>query len=186
MRYPPSTLSFQPVCQILKLLGFLRLVRYILKLLVLYSKTEKLVDLIVRCEHRSYNATHALDIIPVQMFNTPAVPRKFLHLKHLNIHLEVYSGPFSPNYDYFSLLFFLDACHILWTFKLEVSHFILHNIYSLRCIEQLISPSMLFLCRLCRTAWIMIQLKIPCIWGRARTLTWQHQECGDHRLLLCK
>lgn len=55
-----------------------------------------------------------------EMFNTPAVPGKFLHLKHLNIHLEDLSGAFSPNYDYLSLFFFLDACPILETFRLEV------------------------------------------------------------------
>ncbi|KAM0918571.1 hypothetical protein ACQ4PT_008761 [Festuca glaucescens] len=55
-----------------------------------------------------------------EMFSTPSVPGKFLHLKHLDICLEVTSGAFSPNYDYFSLLFFLDACSILETFRLEV------------------------------------------------------------------
>ncbi|CAM0952003.1 unnamed protein product [Alopecurus aequalis] len=55
-----------------------------------------------------------------EMFSTPSVPGKFLHLKHLNIHLEDLSGAFSPDYDYFSLIFFLDACPILETFRLEV------------------------------------------------------------------
>jgi hypothetical protein len=72
------------------------------------------------------------------MFSTPSVPGKFHYLKHLDIHLEVLlSEAFSPNYDYFSLAHFLDACPILETFSLEVSHFILHIcMYYLRCIEQ--------------------------------------------------
>ncbi|CAM0952013.1 unnamed protein product [Alopecurus aequalis] len=55
-----------------------------------------------------------------EMFSTPSVPVKFLHLKCLKIHLMDLSGAFSPDYDYFSLLFFLDACPILETFRLEV------------------------------------------------------------------
>ncbi|KAK1631861.1 hypothetical protein QYE76_006176 [Lolium multiflorum] len=56
-----------------------------------------------------------------EMFSTPSVPGKFHYLKHLDIHLEVLlSEAFSPNYDYFSLAYFLDACPILETFSLEV------------------------------------------------------------------
>ncbi|CAM0952015.1 unnamed protein product [Alopecurus aequalis] len=57
-----------------------------------------------------------------EMISTPCVPGKFLHLKHLDICLGSSRTPFafSPDYDYFSLVFFLDACPILETFMLEV------------------------------------------------------------------
>ncbi|KAM0832525.1 hypothetical protein ACQ4PT_064844 [Festuca glaucescens] len=55
-----------------------------------------------------------------EMFSTPSVPGKFLLLKHLDICLEVAIGAFSPDYDYFSLAFFLDACPILENFNLDV------------------------------------------------------------------
>uniref|UniRef100_A0ACD5XTW1 Uncharacterized protein n=1 Tax=Avena sativa TaxID=4498 RepID=A0ACD5XTW1_AVESA len=55
-----------------------------------------------------------------EIFGTPSVPGKFLHLKHLKIYFQDLSGAFSPKYDYFSLAHFLDACPILETFRLEV------------------------------------------------------------------
>jgi hypothetical protein len=60
------------------------------------------------------------------MLSTPSVPDKFLHLEHLDICLEVLNETFCPNYDYFSLVHFLDACPMLETFRLDVSHFILN------------------------------------------------------------
>ena len=44
------------------------------------------------------------------------VPGKFLHLRRLCFEF------ISPDYDYFSLVPFLDACPSLETFKLFVSH----------------------------------------------------------------
>uniref|UniRef100_M8BPI2 Uncharacterized protein n=1 Tax=Aegilops tauschii TaxID=37682 RepID=M8BPI2_AEGTA len=57
-----------------------------------------------------------------EMFIVPSAPLKFLHLKHLDICLDVESEAFSPNSDYFSLVFVLDACPILENFKLELMH----------------------------------------------------------------
>ncbi|XP_037442364.1 uncharacterized protein LOC119310843 [Triticum dicoccoides] len=57
-----------------------------------------------------------------EMFSVPSAPLKFLHLKHLDIYLDVESEAFSPNSDYFSLVFLLDACPILENFKLELMH----------------------------------------------------------------
>jgi hypothetical protein len=57
----------------------------------------------------------------MQFFNTPILPSKFLHLKELEISLGVLEGAFSPAYDYFSLVYFLDACPGLETFILTVS-----------------------------------------------------------------
>ncbi|KAF7059508.1 LOW QUALITY PROTEIN: hypothetical protein CFC21_066403 [Triticum aestivum] len=54
------------------------------------------------------------------MFSTPSAPLKFFHLKHLDICLAADSGIFSPNSDYFSLVFFLDACPILEIFRPKV------------------------------------------------------------------
>lgn len=55
-----------------------------------------------------------------EIFNTPILPAKFLHLKQLEISLGVAEGAFSPTYDYFSLVYFLDACPSLETFILSV------------------------------------------------------------------
>ncbi|KAM0906608.1 hypothetical protein ACQ4PT_016663 [Festuca glaucescens] len=55
-----------------------------------------------------------------EILNTPVLPAKFLHLKELEISLGVSEGPFSPAYDYFSLVYFLDACPGLETFILAV------------------------------------------------------------------
>jgi hypothetical protein len=44
----------------------------------------------------------------MQMANTPMLHSKFLHLKKLSIALT--ARTFTPAYDYFSLVSFLDAC----------------------------------------------------------------------------
>jgi hypothetical protein len=55
----------------------------------------------------------------VQVVNTPMQPTKFLHLKHLSIDMT--SGvSFSPAYDYFPLVSFLEASPSLETFTLNV------------------------------------------------------------------
>ncbi|CAL5009103.1 unnamed protein product [Urochloa decumbens] len=55
-----------------------------------------------------------------EVVNTPMLPSKFLYLKHLSIHMT--SGlSFSPSYDYFSLVSFLDASPSLETLILDVS-----------------------------------------------------------------
>lgn len=56
-----------------------------------------------------------------EVFNTPVVPTKFLHLKLLEIYFCIAEeGAFSPAYDYLSLAFLLDACPVLETFALSV------------------------------------------------------------------
>uniref|UniRef100_A0A453L4J6 F-box domain-containing protein n=3 Tax=Triticinae TaxID=1648030 RepID=A0A453L4J6_AEGTS len=57
----------------------------------------------------------------LMMFNTPILPVKFLYLKNLRIflHDRAMKG-FSPGYDYFSLVSFLDACPVLENFVLAV------------------------------------------------------------------
>ncbi|KAL6627308.1 hypothetical protein ACP70R_031034 [Stipagrostis hirtigluma subsp. patula] len=77
----------------------------------------------------SYALTNLLSVVPnVETFtihsrneitNTPMVPGKFLHLKYLNIHFVAVT--FSPAYDYFSLVSFLDASPSLETFFLSVT-----------------------------------------------------------------
>ncbi|BAF25523.2 Os09g0506700 [Oryza sativa Japonica Group] len=57
---------------------------------------------------------------PHEMVDTPMLPSKFLHLKCLTISL-VGMVTFSPAYDYFSLVSFLDASPSLETFFLDVS-----------------------------------------------------------------
>ncbi|CAL4917517.1 unnamed protein product [Urochloa decumbens] len=54
-----------------------------------------------------------------EITNTPMLHSKFLHLKKLSIALT--AGTFSPAYDYFSLVSFLDACPSLETLILDVS-----------------------------------------------------------------
>ena len=46
---------------------------------------------------------------------------KFLNLKYLRIHLTGFSKAFCPDYDYLSLVSFLDASPTLETFILSVS-----------------------------------------------------------------
>uniref|UniRef100_A0ACD5Y080 Uncharacterized protein n=1 Tax=Avena sativa TaxID=4498 RepID=A0ACD5Y080_AVESA len=58
----------------------------------------------------------ALDICSSFMGNTPVIPDKLLHLQQLRIRY------FTPDYDYFSLVSFLDAFPSLETFVLYVSH----------------------------------------------------------------
>uniref|UniRef100_J3MYX5 At1g61320/AtMIF1 LRR domain-containing protein n=2 Tax=Oryza brachyantha TaxID=4533 RepID=J3MYX5_ORYBR len=53
------------------------------------------------------------------MKDTPLLPTKFLHLKHLTISLSAWT--FSPNYDYFSLVSYLDASPLLEVFILAIS-----------------------------------------------------------------
>jgi hypothetical protein len=55
----------------------------------------------------------------MQMANTPMLHSKFLHLKKLSIALS--ARTFTPSYDYFSLVSFLDACPSLETLVLDVS-----------------------------------------------------------------
>ncbi|KAJ1264381.1 hypothetical protein BS78_09G258800 [Paspalum vaginatum] len=58
--------------------------------------------------------------------NTPMLPTKFLYLKHLTI--AVTSGAaFSPSYDYFSLVSFLDASPSLETLFLDVPKYCLEH-----------------------------------------------------------
>lgn len=58
----------------------------------------------------------------VQVVNTPMLPTKFLYLKNLIIYIT--SGTsFSPSYDYFSLVSFLDASPFLETLILDVRHY---------------------------------------------------------------
>ncbi|KAL6856949.1 hypothetical protein ACP4OV_018331 [Aristida adscensionis] len=52
--------------------------------------------------------------------NTPMLPTKFLCLKHLSISMTS-ALDFSPSYDYFSLVSFLDASPFLETLILDVS-----------------------------------------------------------------
>ncbi|WVZ87543.1 hypothetical protein U9M48_034166, partial [Paspalum notatum var. saurae] len=52
--------------------------------------------------------------------DTPMVVDKFLNLKYLNIHLAADYKAFSPTYDYFSLVSFLDASPTLQTLILSV------------------------------------------------------------------
>ncbi|KAL6630638.1 hypothetical protein ACP70R_028489 [Stipagrostis hirtigluma subsp. patula] len=54
----------------------------------------------------------------MEVANTPMLPSKFLRLKYLFIALNGRS--FSPNYDYFSLVSFLDACPSLEVLVLDV------------------------------------------------------------------
>uniref|UniRef100_A0ACD5XT90 Uncharacterized protein n=1 Tax=Avena sativa TaxID=4498 RepID=A0ACD5XT90_AVESA len=53
--------------------------------------------------------------------DTPVVPGEFLYLKHLAISFVAWSSGFCPDYDYLSLVSFLDACPALDTFELSVS-----------------------------------------------------------------
>jgi hypothetical protein len=55
-----------------------------------------------------------------EVFNTQILPARFLHFKRLEICLEAEVGAFSPVYDYFSLVHFLNACPILETFALAI------------------------------------------------------------------
>ena len=52
---------------------------------------------------------------------TPVVPGEFLYLKHLTISFVAWSSGFCPDYDYLSLVSFLDACPSMQTFTLSVS-----------------------------------------------------------------
>uniref|UniRef100_A0A0A9A3Z9 At1g61320/AtMIF1 LRR domain-containing protein n=1 Tax=Arundo donax TaxID=35708 RepID=A0A0A9A3Z9_ARUDO len=54
-----------------------------------------------------------------EVVNTPMLPTKFLYLKHLTVRLI--GLPFSPSYDYFSLVSFLDASPSLETLIMDVT-----------------------------------------------------------------
>uniref|UniRef100_A0A0A9B599 F-box domain-containing protein n=1 Tax=Arundo donax TaxID=35708 RepID=A0A0A9B599_ARUDO len=54
-----------------------------------------------------------------EVVSTPMLQAKFFYLKHLTICMR--SGTFSPSYDYFSLVSFLDASPSLETLILDVS-----------------------------------------------------------------
>ncbi|KAI4988790.1 hypothetical protein ZWY2020_036107 [Hordeum vulgare] len=56
---------------------------------------------------------------PNEMISTPTLSRKFLHLKYLHISL-IGNEAISPDYDYLSLVSFLEASPRLETFILEV------------------------------------------------------------------
>jgi hypothetical protein len=53
--------------------------------------------------------------------DTPVVPDEFLYLKHLAISFVAWSSGFCLDYDYLSLVSFLEACPALETFTLSVS-----------------------------------------------------------------
>lgn len=57
--------------------------------------------------------------VAVQVVNTPMLPSKFLHLKHLTISM-ISGSAFSPSYDYFSLVSLFDASPSLETLFLDV------------------------------------------------------------------
>ncbi|CAM0953020.1 unnamed protein product [Alopecurus aequalis] len=63
----------------------------------------------------------ALDICTSFERDTLVVPGEFLYLKHLTISFVALSSGFCPDYDYLSLVSFLDACPALETFTLSVS-----------------------------------------------------------------
>lgn len=54
-----------------------------------------------------------------EVVNTPMLPTKFIYLKHLSI--QITGETFSPSYDYFYLVSFLDASPSLETLFLDVS-----------------------------------------------------------------
>ena len=56
----------------------------------------------------------------MQIVDAPIVPSKFLHLKMLSIHIHKWS--LGREYDFLSLVSFLDASPSLETFSLSVSH----------------------------------------------------------------
>ncbi|XP_062192882.1 F-box/LRR-repeat protein At4g14103-like [Phragmites australis] len=61
-----------------------------------------------------------------EVVNTPMLPTKFLYLKHLSIYMR--SGlTFSPSYDYFSLVSFLDASPSLETLILDVAQVLMKH-----------------------------------------------------------
>ncbi|XP_062193639.1 uncharacterized protein LOC133897084 [Phragmites australis] len=55
-----------------------------------------------------------------EAFNAPMLPEKFLQLRHLNIY---FSGIGFKNYDYFSLVSFLEACPALESFFLAAGDY---------------------------------------------------------------
>lgn len=61
-----------------------------------------------------------------EMVNTPMSHSKFLHLKKLSLALV--ARMFTPAYDYFSLVSFLDACPSLVTLFLDVSQQVMEHV----------------------------------------------------------
>jgi hypothetical protein len=60
----------------------------------------------------------------MQKLSTPMLPAKFLYLRNLQILLD--DGDVRGfSYDYYSLVYFLDACPVLEDFVLCVSNFLL-------------------------------------------------------------
>ncbi|XBH93032.1 hypothetical protein VPH35_084045 [Triticum aestivum] len=55
-----------------------------------------------------------------EMIDTPVLPSKFLHLKHLSVDLQAMTFP--PTYDYYSLISLFDASPSLETLVMNVSH----------------------------------------------------------------
>lgn len=59
----------------------------------------------------------------MQRDSNPIVANKFINLKYLEINLgRGCCGAFSPDYDYLSLVSFLDVSPVLQTFILSVSY----------------------------------------------------------------
>uniref|UniRef100_R7W534 At1g61320/AtMIF1 LRR domain-containing protein n=1 Tax=Aegilops tauschii TaxID=37682 RepID=R7W534_AEGTA len=69
---------------------------------------------------------------PNEMISTPTLSRRFLHLKYLHISL-IGNEAISPDYDYLSLVSFLEASPRLETFILEVGYSHLASIPSVYC-----------------------------------------------------
>ncbi|XP_015690555.1 uncharacterized protein LOC102707202 isoform X2 [Oryza brachyantha] len=95
------------------------------------GQLSKVKDLDMECSNKSNFLFNAITRLPCvapnveslvlfsisEMVDTPMVAAKFLHLKYLDITLS--DANFSPEYDYLSLVHFLDACPVLETFILS-------------------------------------------------------------------
>uniref|UniRef100_A0A0D9WCC1 At1g61320/AtMIF1 LRR domain-containing protein n=1 Tax=Leersia perrieri TaxID=77586 RepID=A0A0D9WCC1_9ORYZ len=88
-------------------------------------------DFTLHCRNSFYYArAKLLSVMPnletllllsfAEVVNTPMLPTKLFYLKHLTIQI-ITGGAFSPSYDYFSLVSFLDASPSLETLILDVS-----------------------------------------------------------------
>ena len=92
-----------------------------LKIATIRSSGEVYLTALAICISRYY-ISHTWEYnwpdIFMQMANTPMLHSKFLHLKKLSITLSTIT--FSPAYDYFSLVSFLDACPFLENLILDV------------------------------------------------------------------
>lgn len=74
-------------------------------------------------------------LILFQFVDAPMVPGKFMHLKYLEIVLV--QPDRSPDYDFCSLVSFLDGSPSLVTFVLRVSHYPLEAIYNMLSLRNL-------------------------------------------------